>query len=136
MSVHLGRRDFLCYLSGFFATFLPGALSGCSLSSEPRDRKKAGQILSSFFSDGDKAAQVGRTYALASKEFDKEIIVESLCETVPEGCAGLVKAAPEEQRRIITQRIARDYEEGNIVEVGGWLLSRTEARLCALAVTG
>ena len=28
----------------------------------------------------------------------------------------------------------RDYEHGDTLYVGGWLLARTEARLCALAV--
>jgi hypothetical protein len=32
------------------------------------------------------------------------------------------------------ERFAEDFGRGNTVMIGGWVLSRTEARLCALAV--
>ncbi len=32
----------------------------------------------------------------------------------------------------LTSRVRADFEMGFTVEVGGWILSRTEARLCAL----
>jgi hypothetical protein len=32
------------------------------------------------------------------------------------------------------ERFAEDFGRGNTVTIGGWVLSRTEARLCALAV--
>ena len=32
----------------------------------------------------------------------------------------------------LTSRVRADFETGLTVEVGGWILSRTEARLCAL----
>lgn len=31
-----------------------------------------------------------------------------------------------------TSRVRTDFEKGCTVEIGGWILSRTEARLCAL----
>jgi hypothetical protein len=34
--------------------------------------------------------------------------------------------------RSFHQRIRTDFESGNIVSVGGWVLSRTESRLCAM----
>ena len=33
---------------------------------------------------------------------------------------------------MLRQQIANDYSQGNIVLVDGWVLSRTEARQCAL----
>jgi len=35
-------------------------------------------------------------------------------------------------QNIISKKIARDFETGNIVVVNGWVLSVTEARQCAL----
>ena len=32
----------------------------------------------------------------------------------------------------VTSRVRTDFERGVTVEIGGWILSRTEARLCAL----
>ena len=36
-------------------------------------------------------------------------------------------------RNQIDRRIRSDYREGRIETIEGWVLSRTEARLCALA---
>lgn len=36
----------------------------------------------------------------------------------------------------VLARVRRDYDEERVVLVRGWLLSRTEARLCALASLG
>ena len=32
----------------------------------------------------------------------------------------------------ISDSCARDFEQGDVVSIGGWLLARTECRLCAL----
>jgi hypothetical protein len=59
------------------------------------------------------------------------------------GTAALDRSAPlrlklaatdsrEARRLALRQQAMRDYAEGNIVLVDGWLLSRTEAQLCAL----
>ena len=37
-------------------------------------------------------------------------------------------------RRVVRERIEQDYSRGRPVPVAGWLLSDTEASLCALAV--
>lgn len=34
--------------------------------------------------------------------------------------------------RILLERIRSDFAEGDVVKLDGWLLSRTEARICAL----
>lgn len=34
----------------------------------------------------------------------------------------------------IRKQIIRDFESGNLVSLDGWLLARTECRVCALAV--
>jgi hypothetical protein len=33
---------------------------------------------------------------------------------------------------MLTSRVRADFENGETVEIGGWILSRTETRLCAL----
>ncbi len=37
-------------------------------------------------------------------------------------------------KRVITDRIAAEFETGQTVDIQGWTLSRTEARLAALTV--
>jgi hypothetical protein len=46
--------------------------------------------------------------------------------------AETLKTRPAVKRRIAHQ-VARDFAEGAVVNVDGWMLSLTEARLCALA---
>jgi hypothetical protein len=40
---------------------------------------------------------------------------------------------PERLRACLRLRVRLDFEEGDIVKMHGWMLSHTEARLCALA---
>jgi hypothetical protein len=45
-----------------------------------------------------------------------------------------VSSAPKERlRQALASSIRNDFDANRIVRVGGWLLSGTEARLCALA---
>jgi hypothetical protein len=39
----------------------------------------------------------------------------------------------DEMRRLVAERVRADFDEEQTVQVCGWVLSRTEARLCALA---
>ena len=40
-------------------------------------------------------------------------------------------AGDRRRRRIVERRVADDFEAGRVVVVDGWVLSRTEAALCA-----
>lgn len=41
---------------------------------------------------------------------------------------------PDTLRHYIRERIRQDFTDGHLTDVEGWILSRTEARLCAMAV--
>jgi hypothetical protein len=47
--------------------------------------------------------------------------------------ADVLPMAPADLTRAITARQAVDFAAGHVVALDGWILSRTEARLCALA---
>jgi hypothetical protein len=63
------------------------------------------------------------------REIWNKILADALCETDP------IKS-PETMRRRIANRVRRDFAEGAIVDVDGWLLSVTEARVYALISLG
>lgn len=70
------------------------------------------------------AALVGRAYlAQYATEGDADLLRRSLVS---------LAAEPRSLRRAIGERIRRDFAEGDTVRVEGWVLARTEARLCAL----
>lgn len=115
MTLRWGRRDFvlgaLGLALGAVAARLPGrASAGRALSRLPRDRRAARALGRAYLAEHPEEA--GRLRALLARN------------ATPLG-AGELRA-----------RIRRDFEEVRLVRVRGWLLSRTEARLCALVALG
>lgn len=70
------------------------------------------------------ASAIGRAYLRKCPQETSEEVLRA------ELCRGL--AAEAIDARVFPQRIAQDFENGNTVMLEGWILSRTEARLCAL----
>lgn len=72
------------------------------------------------------AAEVGRRYLAQHRaEADREVLVDLVGERLDPSAGRL----PEQ----IAASIRADFRDGGVVFVDGWLLSHTEARLCALA---
>ncbi|MEX2203015.1 MAG: hypothetical protein WD965_02890 [Actinomycetota bacterium] len=80
------------------------------------------------------ARAVGRAY-LASTSTDAS--ASRLVDQISRGLAGsrskIEETTDTELRELLVARIVADFSEGLVVEVDGWILSSTEARLCALA---
>ena len=72
------------------------------------------------------AAVVGAHYLAA---FDSENSAERLAKAIREGMPADGRPIDE---RFLLARIRADFERGEIVNLQGWVLSRTEARLFAL----
>jgi len=132
MSEKLVRREFLKGLGGLALTrgALPGfagaTLAGCGESPLPN-------ALATIYEDPAAAAIVGRVYL---EQFPEEANVEILV-------AGIAGDQRSRLRRLATDHDALlralaelhavDFAEDRLVTVDRWVLSRTEARLCALA---
>jgi hypothetical protein len=54
---------------------------------------------------------------------------------LPGGAPKLDAASDDDLRALVAARVREDFESGETVQVDGWILSCTEARLCALAST-
>ena len=84
--------------------------------------------------DYSSASQVAEAYwKIASEERDAATLTSRLCERTGTDC-------PASQPRAVMQTrlrdcITDDFREGRTVTVEGWVLSETEARLCALVAT-
>lgn len=61
-------------------------------------------------------------------------LVDGIASGLPGGRAALREADDDRLRAIVAGRIKADFEHDHVVEVGGWILSPTEARLYALTV--
>ncbi len=81
--------------------------------------------------DRESAVVIGRLYRAA---VPSESEPRTLARLVSASLGIDISAAadvPQLQRRI-TRRVRADFYERRIANVGGWILSQTEARLCAL----
>ena len=84
------------------------------------------RCLIGLFSDQDAPRAVGRRYLeMYFHEGDRAWLLKALI-----GAAR--PQSPEALRTELASRRRHDFWEGNIVIVDGWVLSRTEARACAL----
>jgi hypothetical protein len=123
MSLHVTRRGFLTTL----AAGILGAAIGVRLYwTKVRAPTEAGQ-LARLLPHADSAARLGRRYLEDTpQEADATRLVALMGTTL---AAGESDAALRER---LETRIHQDFIEGATVSVDGWLLSVTEARLCAL----
>lgn len=77
------------------------------------------------------AVIIGREYVrLAPNEREPTILLALIVSSCGEG---LFDSDCERTRESLRLQTRRDFEEGRVVEMHGWMLSITEARLCALA---
>ncbi len=87
-----------------------------------------------FFRHPESAAVIGREYL---KDRPGESDARVLGELISISSGGTpdrtCRADPDDIRRRLRRRVRLDFEEGRVVKVRGWILSETEARLCALA---
>jgi hypothetical protein len=128
MNERLSRR-------GFLTRLLAGA--GCLVvgrGSSPRDASPealAARIVS-VVPDRRRAAVLGRAYL---REAPSEASVTGLVAAISSGCVPQLDSRTSgaaDVRRALTARIESDYAERRVVDVQGWLLAPTEARICAL----
>jgi hypothetical protein len=90
--------------------------------------------LAGLLSHRESARSLGRAAlrALPGRPAAPELAAAVLS-AVPGGAARLAALSDDEVRGALAARVRADFDEEETVQLGGWVLSRTEARLCALA---
>jgi hypothetical protein len=133
--VRLSRRTFLLVLAGAVPAAAAGALWSRRDADEPRADTFAGRA-TSFVDDLDAARRLGRTYLDEHPDEAGEARLQRLLLQSSPGWSRAQEAAvdPEVLRTLARREARRDYAAGRVVSVSGWYLSRTEARLAALAL--
>lgn len=132
MSSRTTRRRFVVVTTGVGAAALlsPRALR----TLWPNFTEPLEQRLSGLFGDAESARMVGMEYLRAARE---ETSVETLVRFLSAGVEGgrrTLEATSDDQLRVLlAQRTRHDFASGETVELQGWILSRTEARVSAIA---
>jgi hypothetical protein len=105
--------------------------------SQQQTRAELIKTITGFYSRKEDAAMIGVEYLnSALEEADMQKIMDLICPNESDRYRQLVGANSDEAHAIIVGWQREDFEHGRIVNVSGWLLSETEARVCALAALG
>lgn len=115
-------------LLGIAATFALGSLPGINWLRRGNAPKTLAEAM---FSDIETARMIGVRYlAQTAHECDAAVLAAEL----PAGCAvaPTSRQAFDDIRQTIDAQRQRDFATGDTVIIDGWILARTEARLCAL----
>jgi hypothetical protein len=89
--------------------------------------------ITGFYRHKEDAALIGLEYLdSAPDEADSDKLIDLLCHGDSENYRRLADADWNEAHAIILAQQHMDFSRGRIVDVSGWLLSETEARVCAL----
>jgi hypothetical protein len=128
------RRRFLGLLLGFSAWALVnpvGRLFGFDRA-EAGDRRAYG--LADFFKHRKSAEVVGLEYLKQTPhERDVNVLVDRIFESSAGRRDRFAQAGVRRRRAMLQEQTQDDFERGRVVKIEGWILSLTEARLCALA---
>lgn len=78
---------------------------------------------------------VGREYLLrrTSDDGSARALVEAITSGLPGGRDAASAASRSELQELLAARVEKDFDDELTVNLRGWIVSRTEARLCALA---
>jgi hypothetical protein len=89
--------------------------------------------LAGLIAHRDSARAVGRAYLDGvPEESSVSRLVDRIAADLPEGRRTVRDASEADLRQLLAASIRSDFEQDRIVEVDGWVLSPTEARLYAL----
>ena len=126
------RRTFLLGAAGLGASvawFGPSPFRGASLS--PSER------LASLLQHVEGALGVGQEYLRqVPAEASPWVLTARVAEQLPGGLGTIDAVSDDRLRALLLSAAAEDFRDLRTMELHGWVLARTEARLCALAALG
>ncbi len=127
----LSRRDVLQRLA------FGGLTVGLSLFTEARPAADVSQALawrlSRFFVARQSAQVLGRRYLDRQPHEANLGLLTARISRTAENYVRLASADMEQLRALLSTQMRQDFEDNLTVSIDGWILSETEARLCAIA---
>ena len=127
----VSRRRFLAAAAAGTTALLSQALGVAVIPGMPGGVERAAAAdLRALFANPESARAIGAEYL---RQYPAEAAVNTLIELI-----GVVGAGQDGRFQasaltaMLQRRIAQDFETDTIVQVNGWILSRTESRLCAI----
>ena len=132
-SERIGRRGFIITALGLAAATVAARFDLTRSAIDGNPTNDADRLVRAF-SSPESAAELGRAYlATAPGERSRTLLVDRIAAGLPNGYSVVQTADDATLLSLLSQRFQEDFTVGDTVTVGGWVLSRTEARLCGLA---
>jgi hypothetical protein len=129
----LSRRRFVATALGFGGSVAVARIRPWSVLAQFAPPSPAMRLVG-LFAHPKSARAVGEAY-LAGAPMDSSAprLMDQLGTMLPPGRSTIDEANDAELRQLLATRIRADFEKGRVVDVDGWILASTEARLYALA---
>jgi hypothetical protein len=128
----MSRRTFLIAAAGFGVSLAwrsVGSWPFFPVSSSPSER------LAGLLTHAESARVVGREYLRGvPAEGSSAVLTARIAARLPGGLETVDSASDRRLRELLLGATLTDFEHERTVVLDGWVLSQTEARLCALAV--
>jgi hypothetical protein len=125
------RRLFAAMLAGAML-LVPGRFRWAAAAGEAADGKLARRMLAAVLGDPRRAHSIGRACLKALPETESS--ADSLMLALDADRMRALSASA--LRSLARTQVRRDFAEGAVISVEGWVLSATEVRIYALAALG
>lgn len=139
--VGISRRRFLAVTGGILVPLVVlGTRAWTGLAGrmpEPGEALTAARAtrLANLLPHPESARAVGRAWLASSgAERGRADVIDALADDLGASLAAIDRAPEAALARGLAGRIAQDFADEHLAIVDGWVLSRTEVRLCALTV--
>ena len=127
------RRDFLLSVLGACGTariFDAPALRAQAL--ERQLPARAGTVAARYLGNAASARVVGEAF-MAHLKLD--VTTENIREAARDALEAIQAArTPDAALKVLQQAVRRDFREGRVIHLQGWVVSRTELEVCALTL--
>ena len=128
----LSKRDFLKTAALLWGSYV---LPGKAIDTVVSEKNNLVFLLPNLIANPESAKKIGRLYLDKNPNENNAVaLVEAICKSSDEEYARLRSSNPGLRREILEEYARQDFENGETVNLHGWILSKTEARLFALAV--
>jgi hypothetical protein len=130
----MNRRQFLLFSAGVAAfIFAQTKLTGLIPAWGGRQAHLSTRI-AALFSHQESAQVIGLAYLQRyAQGADSQVLLNQILLNMANSAEGLLLAGDAELKALLQGRIRQDFADDNVVKLHGWILSTTEAQLCALS---
>jgi len=130
----LTRRGLLAASAAAAATAILAGLRSWPALFDRAAPSTEGARLVGLLADRESARAVGLEYLHAvPEEASARVLVASIRARLPGGSRAPLPAGDDALRALVGAATCADFAEERLVEIRGWVLASTEARLCGLA---